>query len=76
MRPTHWIAGSASPVVDEPPSLLLSCAIVVAVDDIEVSTGEGTTSFEDDGDVTIRTYYKVPRHSNAEIGKLFQTYLP
>ena len=35
-----------------------------------------TYRFEENGDVTIRTYYKVPRHSNAEIGKLFQTYLP
>ena len=32
--------------------------------------------FEDNGDVTIRTYYKVPRHSEAEMGELFQTYLP
>lgn len=35
-----------------------------------------TYRFEDNGDVTIRTYYKVPRHSEAEIGQLFQTYLP
>jgi hypothetical protein len=35
-----------------------------------------TYRFEDNGDVTIRTYYKVPRHSQAEIGELFQTYLP
>jgi len=35
-----------------------------------------TYRFEDNGDLTIRTYYKVPRHSEAEIGELFQTYLP
>ena len=35
-----------------------------------------TYRFEENGDVTIRTFYKVPRHSNAEIGELFQTYLP
>ena len=35
-----------------------------------------TYRFEDNGDVTIRTYYKVPRHSEAEMGELFQTYLP
>jgi hypothetical protein len=35
-----------------------------------------TYRFEGNGDVTIRTYYKVPRRSEAEIGALFQTYLP
>ncbi|MDE0886648.1 MAG: hypothetical protein OSB70_14065 [Myxococcota bacterium] len=35
-----------------------------------------TYRFEDNGDVNIRTYYKVPQHSDAEMGKLFQTYLP
>jgi len=35
-----------------------------------------TYRFEENGDVNIRTYYKVPRHSDAEMGELFQTYLP
>ncbi|MCS5636884.1 MAG: hypothetical protein NZ990_10225 [Myxococcota bacterium] len=35
-----------------------------------------TYRFEESGDVTIRTYYKVPQHSEAEMGELFQTYLP
>lgn len=35
-----------------------------------------TYRFEDNGDVTIRTFYKVPRHTEAEMGELFQTYLP
>ena len=35
-----------------------------------------TYRFEENGDVAIRTYYKVPRHSDAEMGELFQTYLP
>ena len=35
-----------------------------------------TYRFEENGDVEIRTYYKVPRHSDAEMGELFQTYLP
>ena len=35
-----------------------------------------TYRFEENGDVTIRTYYKVPQHSEAEMGELFQTYLP
>jgi len=35
-----------------------------------------TYRFEENGDVNIRTYYKVPQHSDAEMGELFQTYLP
>ena len=35
-----------------------------------------TYRFEENGDVAIRTYYKVPRHESAEIGALFKTYLP
>ena len=35
-----------------------------------------TYRFVDYGDVNIRTYYKVPQHSDAEMGELFQTYLP
>jgi hypothetical protein len=35
-----------------------------------------TYRFEENGDLVIRTYYKVPRHSEAEIGQIFQTYLP
>ena len=35
-----------------------------------------TYRFEVNGDVTIRTYYRVPRHGDAEIGELFKTYLP
>jgi len=32
--------------------------------------------FADNGDVTVRTYYRVPTHDNAAIGDIFQTYLP
>ena len=35
-----------------------------------------TYRFEENGDLTIRTYYKVPKHDEAEIGEIFQTYLP
>ena len=35
-----------------------------------------TYRFEQNGDLTIRTYYKVPRHDEQEIGEIFQTYLP
>ncbi len=35
-----------------------------------------TYRFEENGDVSIRTFYKVPRHSQQELGELFQTYLP
>ncbi len=35
-----------------------------------------TYRFEENGDLVIRTYYKVPRHSEAELGEMFKTYLP
>ena len=35
-----------------------------------------TYRFEENGDLTIRTYYKVPKHDEAEMGEMFQTYLP
>jgi hypothetical protein len=35
-----------------------------------------TYRFEPDGDVVIRTYYKVPERTNDELGEMFQTYLP
>ena len=35
-----------------------------------------TYRFEQNGDLTIRTYYKVPHHDEQEIGEMFQTYLP
>ena len=35
-----------------------------------------TYRFGDDGSVDIRTFYKVPQHSDGQLGTLFQTYLP
>lgn len=35
-----------------------------------------TYQFGDDGSVSIRTYYRVPAHDNAQLGDIFQTYLP
>ena len=35
-----------------------------------------TYRFDEDGSVTIRTYYRVPTHSDADLGGHFQTYLP
>ena len=35
-----------------------------------------TYRFGEDGSVDIRTFYKVPAHSDGRLGTLFQTYLP
>ncbi len=35
-----------------------------------------TYRFEDNGDVSIRTYYRVPQRSKGELGEMFQEYLP
>ena len=35
-----------------------------------------TYRFEEDGSVTIRTYYRVPSHDDAVLGSHFQQYLP
>jgi hypothetical protein len=35
-----------------------------------------TYRFEEDGSVTIRTYYKVPARTDDELGKMFNEYLP
>lgn len=35
-----------------------------------------TYRFNEDGSVDVRTYYKVPAHSDESLGELFQTYLP
>jgi len=35
-----------------------------------------TYRFEPNGDVTIRTWYRVPRRTNDELGEMFQEYLP
>ena len=35
-----------------------------------------TYRFEEDGSVTIRTYYKVPARTDDELGKMFKEYLP
>lgn len=35
-----------------------------------------TYRFEDDGSVTIRTYYKVPPRTDGDLGEMFKTYLP
>jgi hypothetical protein len=35
-----------------------------------------TYRFEPNGDVVIRTYYRVPRRTPDELGRMFQAYLP
>ena len=35
-----------------------------------------TFRFEEDGSVTIRTWYQVPERDETELGDMFQTYLP
>jgi hypothetical protein len=35
-----------------------------------------TYRFEENGDVLIRTYYKVPGHDDGSVGELFKSYLP
>ena len=35
-----------------------------------------TFRFEEDGSVTIRTWYQVPERNETELGDMFQTYLP
>ncbi|MBW2699041.1 MAG: hypothetical protein JRE70_21330 [Deltaproteobacteria bacterium] len=35
-----------------------------------------TYRFEDDGSVVIRTYYKVPAHSEGNLGEMIKTYMP
>ena len=35
-----------------------------------------TYQFHSDGSVNIRTYYRVPAHDNANLGDIFQDYLP
>ena len=35
-----------------------------------------TYRFEANGDVVIRTYYRVPRRTPDELGRMFQAYLP
>ncbi|WP_145999099.1 hypothetical protein [Oceanicoccus sp. KOV_DT_Chl] len=44
----------------------------------EISIGHSieTYRFDDDGSVMIRTYYRVPAHSDNELGEMFKTYLP
>jgi hypothetical protein len=35
-----------------------------------------TYRFGPDGSVAIRTYYRVPAHTDGELGEMFKTYLP
>ena len=35
-----------------------------------------TYRFEEDGSVTIRTFYRVPAHTDDELGDMFKEYLP
>ena len=35
-----------------------------------------TFRFEPDGSLAIRTYYRIPQHTNDELGTMFKTYLP
>lgn len=35
-----------------------------------------TFRFDEDGSVTIRTWYDVPERDESELGEMFQTYLP
>ncbi|MFK7732988.1 MAG: hypothetical protein AB8B48_15315 [Pseudomonadales bacterium] len=32
--------------------------------------------FEPDGSLVIRTWYRIPKHNDGELGEMFQTYLP
>ncbi len=32
--------------------------------------------FEPDGSLVIRTWYRIPKHKDGELGEMFQTYLP
>ena len=45
-------------------------------DDPEVHYSIETYRFDEDGSVTVRTYYRVPSHDNPAIGDVFQDYLP
>jgi hypothetical protein len=42
----------------------------------EVEFSLETYHFGEDSSVNIRTYYRVPAHDNAQLGDIFQTYLP
>ena len=42
----------------------------------EVGLSIETYRFEPDGSVVIRTYYRVPKRDQSELGRVFQTYLP
>ena len=42
----------------------------------EVHLSIETFRFEENGDVVIRTWYKVPRPDDSELGEMFETYLP
>lgn len=35
-----------------------------------------TYRFDDAGNVTIRTYYRIPEKDDSELGRMFETYLP
>ena len=35
-----------------------------------------TYRFDEDGSVTVRTYYRVPERDQSELGEMFETYLP
>ena len=41
-----------------------------------LATSIETYRFEEDGSVTIRTWYRVPERDESELGEMFQTYLP
>ncbi|MCB1688520.1 MAG: hypothetical protein KDI33_08545 [Halioglobus sp.] len=67
------------------PGTLFVCANEVAwclenhfqgSDGEEVKYSLETYRFGDDDSVDIRTYYRVPAHSNAQLGDIFKTYLP
>lgn len=35
-----------------------------------------TFKFEPDGSLAIKTFYRIPQHTNDELGTMFKTYLP
>jgi hypothetical protein len=49
---------------------------VQGADGAEIQFSLETYRFGEDGAVSIRTYYRVPAHDNAQLGDIFQTYLP
>ena len=67
------------------PGTLFVCANEVAwclenhfegPDGSQVKYSLETYQFQENGDVNIRTYYRVPAHSDENLGDIFEAYLP